>query len=111
MLSIRPLLLILFASILYVSALPHSTPTVSEVNDQQAHIRSIVAARQFSLAKHLARKDIKETVDLVRRTSCTDVPGPKISGKVYPKCPKSAGTGYAKYTGWYVMSLLVVYLS
>jgi hypothetical protein len=103
MLSIRPLLVILCASILCVSALPHSTPTVSEglaVTDQQAHIRSIVAARQFSLAKYLARRDIKETVDLVRRTSCTDVQGPKISGKVYPKCPKSAGTGYAKYTGW-----------
>lgn len=67
---------------------------------EKARVAAIIAKRQTSRQKLLAKEEGEEAVSLTRR-ACTAIHyGPKTSSRVYPTCRNSLRTGYARYTGW-----------
>jgi hypothetical protein len=66
----------------------------------KARVASILATRQTSFKKISSRRMAKKALELVRRACTAVIYGPKTSGKVYPTCDGSFGTGYARYAGW-----------
>lgn len=66
----------------------------------KARAKEIIQKRQTTNADILRRRHARHVMEVVKRTKCTPVSYPKTSGRVYPTCPGSMGTGYAKYPGW-----------
>jgi hypothetical protein len=67
---------------------------------ENIRVRESFQKRQTTNAQILRRRQARNVLDIVKRTSCKDTTYPTTSGRVYPTCHESAGSGYAKYPGW-----------